>query len=56
MAVLVSSFEGVGFKNLETASVSVLQSGQKIDEILLGAIRSDTNSTVLAAMIYKKDG
>ena len=41
LVVLVSSFQGVGFKNIETASVSTLQDGQKINEIYLGAVRSE---------------
>ena len=54
LVVLVSSYQGVGFKNIETASVTVQQDGAKINEIFLGAVRSDENNTVLAAIIYKK--
>ena len=54
LVVLVSSYQGVGFKNIETATVTLLQDGAKITEIFLGAVRSNENNTVLAAIIYKK--
>ena len=54
LVVLVSSYQGVGFKNIETATVTVQQDGARINEIFLGAVRSDENNTVLAAIIYKK--
>ena len=56
LVVLVSSYQGVGFKNIETATVTVQQDGAKINEIFLGAVRSDKNNTVLAAIIYKRYG
>jgi hypothetical protein len=56
LAVLVSSYQGVGFKNIETATVSTLQDGTKINDVYLGAVRSDVNNTVLASIIYKKSG
>ena len=54
LAVLVSSYQGVGFKNVETATLSILQDREKISEIFLGAAKSNENNTVLAAIIYKK--
>jgi tellurium resistance protein TerZ len=56
LAVLVSSYQGVGFKNIETATVSTMQDGAKINEVYLGAVRSEVNNTVLASIIYKKSG
>ena len=56
LVVLLSSYQGVGFKNIETATVTIMQNSAKINEVFLGAVRSDVNNTVLAAVIYKKQG
>lgn len=38
MAVLINSFKGVGFKNVETATVSIMQFDERILEISLGSV------------------
>jgi hypothetical protein len=55
LAVLISSFTGVGFKGVETASVTIMQQDNKILEIPLGAIRTKDNS-VLVCILYRKRG
>ena len=56
LAILVSSYKGVGFYNIETATVTLFQDEAKVAEIFLGAVKSNKNNTVLAAIIYKKEG
>jgi tellurium resistance protein TerD len=55
LAILISSYKGVGFKNIETASISIMQAEDKLLEIPLGGIRSKDNS-LLAFVIYRNGG
>jgi hypothetical protein len=55
MAVLINSFKGVGFKNVETASVSIMQQDNRLLEIALGAITTKDNA-VLACIFHRNRG
>lgn len=55
LPILINSFKGTGFNNVETATVTFLTNNERLFDIQLGGIRSE-NSACLACFIYRKDG
>jgi len=55
LPILINSFKGTGFGNVETATLTFLENNQKIFEISVGGIRGD-NSACLACILFRKDG
>jgi hypothetical protein len=56
MAIIVSSYTGVGFKNIETASVSIIQDDKTVLEILLGGVQSQTDNSIVSGLLFRKNG
>ena len=51
LCILINSFNGEGFSKVETASVSIFQGSNKLDEVYLG--EAGKNNTVLSCILTR---